>query len=465
VALSLSKDRVFVVPGEGTCLLPIPWICLSFSRLQTYAKLAYIKGDPSVDVAQARSLQVQFLRKAPELRDILLNAEKLGDPEVQPRYLQVVRTLTASSARPPPNIFSEQWKTEGKISKAPKALTSAEIERDLSFIRTLGVSAAQLAVNREMGQIRQGTEDKFCFRPDSQTVRFTHTAPEKINPGVQSSRSHIVVKDFREMLHKKAKMPLEKKDMPSTWFRHIKNLSKCSGTTIKGPKQRDSILHQHCLGFMMRMTFHLCHLLNKVTDMSEGGTLTVCGSEQVDFEKCLNNFKLSRDLLSQFEGAYDEFHQKLTWAELSLFEKKVKVAEFYQRFSLFSSETPRIWSKGNFGIFMPPETAKLWTNYFSTLPRFQATQNPEPRAIFPGAKPPGNIPRKGVQGAGLTDTRNSRPNGGPRGRNNSNGKNGNRGRGRRGKRGKKKRKRDRKNQGAATSETSREPAPTKGTKQ
>lgn len=455
LSFSLSRDGVFIVGGKGTNLIPVPWICFSLERLITYTKLAVLQGDPAVNQAQARSLQGVFLTSATELTDVLLNAAELATQETDPRYSPLINKLTKGSQRRPPNIFSQQWESAVPAPEKAKFRSTADLERDANLIRTLGVTTKQLEINERLRRIKTGKAETHFFRPLSQRVKFEHTAPERVNPGLSDSRNHVVVKDFREILHQLSDMALEKKDLPSTWYKLINRQYTLKDVAATGLKERDALLLPHCLGFSMKMIFNLTHLLASITEIHKNGTLRVGKSEQTNFQQYMDNFELSRDLLSQFEREFAEFFQPQTWANLPLASKKEKVGMFYHHFSLKSCDHPQPWTKSTFASYMSSESAKLWKSYFEKLPRFQNKQklsDREPRSVFQKAAAKKGNPNshstfhqkkfggKGRQG----QKRKRKGNGGHGGKDN---------RGGRGKRGSRNRKERGRGQGAGTPAT------------
>ena len=426
--------------GEGSYLLPLPWICFSLDRLEQYTKLAFVPTDPTVDKDLSRKLQVQFLMQAPELKHLLLNGPELPAPTTQPNYAPMVTQLTVNSNRQPPNIFADMFKEEETGWNIPTALSQEDLDRDMKLISTLGGTLDQITHNKAMEKVKRENEDKFQFRPQSQRTLFKHTTPQKVTPGMASSRQHIVVKDFRDVIHSLAGMDLEKKDMPGVWFKLIKSLKQCTGATKTGFRERDAALYPHCLAFMMKMCFNLTHVLNQISELSQDGGISVRSSQQENFGSLLKNFHLSRDLLSQFEREFHEFSQKSTWTDLSVFEKKQKVAEFYHHFCLTNSASPRMWRKGDYSIYMSAMSTQLWTQYFNHLPLFQSTTSKEPRATVQNRNTNSRNPRpKGVNTRGLTNFQDFGPKGRGRGRR------GRRGRGRRGRIPKNNRKKKKKN--------------------
>ena len=442
VHVTLSRNKVFVVAGQGTSLLPIPWFVFAVERLLEYTKLAFLTQSSLVDKQAARGLQAQFLANAPELEGLLTNGEDILQQDIDPIYSKVVTNITLVSKRSPPNIFSDTVQPEQAHLAVPEARSHSQLDHDVNLVRTWGATATQLEYNRRLRRVSRDSGEKYHFCPPSQTLEFKHAVPEKIRPGVQSSRQNIVVKDFRDILHSLSGMPLEKKDLPPIWYKLIKGLNKCQGASKTGLRERDALLHHHCLAFMMKMTFNLTNLLNELLRLEESGSLSVRDADRKDLDSYFLNFKLSRDLLDQFEQEFYEFSQASTWTDLSLFDKKVKIAEFFHHFCTMSADAPRLWSKGNFGIFMSPETKERWSNYFSHAVTFKGAKEPEPRATF--AKKPatttGATPRKGVTGKGVTDFRNrsqGRGKGSGRGRGKGRGRGG---RGRRNRRNRRKKK-------------------------
>ena len=349
-----------------------------------YTKLAVLQSDPTVNQADARSLQANFLTTADELTDVLLNAAELTSSNASPRYSPLINQITASSQRPPPNIFSQQWGTKVPTPTLPSFQTDEELNRDANILRTRGCTSSQLKINELLRRIRTGAEEKHFFRPETQRVKFEHTAPERINPGLSDSRNHVVVKDFREVLHQLSGMEVEKKDLPKIWYHLIERFRTLKGVSITGQKERDALLLPHCLAFSMKMIFNLTNLLASVTDLHKSGTLRVERSDQAKFGKYLANFELSRDLLSQFEKETDEFFHAHSWADLPPASKKEKVGMFYHHFSLKSCDHPQPWVKHNFASYMSVESANLWRLYFAKLPQFQqnSSTDREPRSVF-----------------------------------------------------------------------------------
>ena len=380
----MSLDGIYVVGGKGTNLIPVPWICFSQERLITYTKLAVLQSDPTVNQANARSLQASFLTKAVELTDVLLNPAELTSSNTSPRYSPLCNQFTASSKRQPPNIFSQQRGTNVPTPTVQLFRTDEELNRDANILRTRGCTSAQLKTNALLRQIRTGAEEKYFFRPETQEVKFKHTAPERINPGLSDSRNHVVVKDFREVLHQLSGMEVEKKDLPKIWYLLIERFRTLKDVSKTGQKERDALLLPHCLAFSMKMIFNLTNLLASVTDLHKRGTLRVERSDQAKFGKYLANFELSRDLLSQFEKETDEFFHAHSWADLPPASKKEKVGMFYHHFSLKSCDQPQPWMKNNFASYMSTESANLWKLYFAKLPQFRqnSSTDREPRSVF-----------------------------------------------------------------------------------
>ncbi len=430
VRWTLSKNAVFVVPEVGTTLLAIPWFFFSEERLLEYTKLAFLTDDPKLDKATSRQLQAQFLNDAQELKGLLQNGDDLlRQPDSHPVYSDIVSNCTTASNRTPPNIFGSVQLKKEKVSAMPEALSDTQLQFDVNLIRTLGVTSKQRAYNQKVRAVQRETGEKYAFRSPTQSMFFDHSAPEKVRPGVQSSREHIDIKDFRNLIHTLADMDIEKKDLPPIWYKLIQNLVKCQGITKTGIKERDALLNSHALAFLMKMTFNLTNLLDKLSQLRTSGSLRVREADKKTLGSYFMNFELSRDLLHQFEMEFYEFFQKSTWSDLSVFEKKVKVAEFYHHFSLNSAETPQIWSRGNFGIFMSSEARSAWQNYFLHKPASK-DRDAEPRANFHwiNAQTKGNPSKKGVTGNGLTQTKqNSNNRGRGRGRKNNRGRNKNRG--------------------------------------
>jgi len=284
LAFSLSRDGVYIVGGKGTNLIPVPWICFSPERLITYTKLAVLQGDPSVNQTEARSLQTTFLTNATELIDVLLNATELARIKTDPRYSPLINKITEGSQRRPPNIFSQQWESTFPTPTSAKFRSNEELDRETNLIRTLGCTQAQLEINQRLGQIKTDTTEKHFFRPETQSVKFEHTAPERINSGLSDSRNHVVVKDFREILHLLSNMEMEKKDLPTIWYRLIQRFHTLKGVTTTGQKEQDALLLPHCLAtFSIKMRFNLTHLLAAISELHKAGTLRVEKSAPANF--------------------------------------------------------------------------------------------------------------------------------------------------------------------------------------
>ena len=381
--LTLSLDKAFVMGGQDTLLLAIPWLPLSRERLLEYCKLAALKTDPSVDLQQARALQVRFLVQAPELKAVLMNSATLSTDRF-PKYTALIALLCKSSGRQCPNVFASQMEPKAAEEPSTFALNSqAEISQDLTALQTRGATIEQLRHNRFLQRIKPATESKHYFVPEGHTQCFAHSAPEKSRPGIQNSRTTILVKDFREVLHKLADLPLDKKDQPAVWYSILNRMNKLSGVSKAGLKERDALLLPHALSFVMKMTFNLVSLLDRLSELDNEGKFSVAAECAKEVKSLLTNFQFSRSLLGQFETEFDEFFHAPTWANLSLSAKREKVAEFYHHFCLTTAPAPKIWTKGAYAPFMHTTTAQHWDNYFKRLARSSSKlPDSEPRAVF-----------------------------------------------------------------------------------
>ena len=169
---------------------------------------------------------------------------------------------------------------------------------------------------------------EHCSQFSPETIRH----PEVSGYVRDNRRQHIVVNDFRDILYYLSGMMLDKKDFPTIWYKLIQGLTKCQGASKMGLREREALLNQHNLAFVMRMTFNLSNLVAKLLTPKNSGSLKVRNADRKNLDRYFLNYELSRDLLDQFEQESYEFSQASTWTDLSLFAKRSKSQSFFTFF-------------------------------------------------------------------------------------------------------------------------------------